>query len=154
TIQFADIQGNSIVVFGNNRVAFTSVISGPSLGGNNSGIWATDANGELQLLALSGDLVPTNEGNIYLGGGIFLQHGSGGDGRPTGGNRLGQLTFLDGSIDAHAFRVTLEETATLQFQPASNALILSWSAGYSLQANGTLSPQSWSDVQGGSPQSV
>lgn len=154
TIQFADIQGNSLVIFGNNRVAFTSVLNGPSLGANNSGIWATDAQGQLQLLALSGDLIPTSEGNIYLGGGLFLQHGSGSDGRPSGGNRLGQLTLLDGSIDSHAFRVTLEESATLQFERLPNAITLSWPSGYGLQSNRTLSPLTWTDVAGGSPQTL
>ncbi len=154
SIQFADIQGNSLVVFGDNRLAFTAVLSGTELGANNNGIWATDALGDLQLLALSGDLVPTSDGNIQLGGGIFLQHGSGSDGRPTGGNRNGQITFLDGSIDAHAFRVTLEETATLQFHRAPNALAFTWPTGFSLQTSRTLSPQSWTDEPGESPKTV
>ncbi len=81
------------------QVAFSASLSGPGVFSNNdTGIWATDLEGVLRLIAREGDpLVAgpgagTNLGKIYE---LWFKGGSGNqDGRAVGFDDLGQVAFM------------------------------------------------------------
>jgi hypothetical protein len=67
---------------------------------NDRGIWATDANGMLQLIVREGDLLEVTPGDFRtVQGFIFAGHSGNGDGRPSGFNDQGQIVFVAGFTD-------------------------------------------------------
>ncbi len=99
-VVFDDFQfvGNP-VLNGAGQTAFKVFLTGPGIDfTNDQGIWATDPNGELTLIARTGELFDVNDDplidDLRTISGIILTTGSGGeDGRPTSFNDAGQLAF-------------------------------------------------------------
>ncbi len=80
------------------QIAFTASLSGPGVhSGNDSGIWATDDRGLLQLIAREGSPLMAGEGDVTNLGTItdlFFRGGSGNqDGRASGFNDFGHVAF-------------------------------------------------------------
>jgi hypothetical protein len=158
-INFTSLLGDAVVVFGANRVALKTGISGPGVTGgvNDSGLWITDDQGTLQLAArIGGDPVTTDLGNLFLGGAFVLQHGTGRDGLASSGNRQNQLAILNNGFNpSYVFLLTVgtptPPSPTLNFGFSGGRLTLSWPAGNKLQRSDTLSPISWGDLNVSSP---
>ena len=94
-VVFGNVGGYSgLVLNGAGQIAFYSDLTenGVDVGG---GIWATDRNGELQLIARDGDLLEVAPGDfrtVDLGLHVFTPTGNS-DGRVSFFNNLGQLAF-------------------------------------------------------------
>ncbi len=107
---------DQVVMFGNNRVAFVGQVTGPGIVGsptssaNDSGIWVTDDHGNLTLLARRGSPLITATGAVTPTNYFALTGGSGRDGKPSGGNRVGQLAFANG---VKTYRVTYAQPVPL-----------------------------------------
>ena len=89
------------VLNGAGQIAFRSSLTGTGVGGsNNRGIWATGPDGQLHLVARTGDPFdvsndPLNPDLRTIFGTLTLVTGSGSeDGRPTSFNDAGQLVFF------------------------------------------------------------
>jgi hypothetical protein len=158
-VNFTSLLGDAVVVFGANRVAVKTGISGPGVSGgvNDSGLWITDDQGNLQLAArIGGDPVTTDIGNLSLGGAFVLQHGTGRDGLASSGNRRDQLAVLNNGFNpSYLFVLTTgtptPPSPTLNFSFSGGGLTLSWPAGNKLQRTDTLSPINWGDLNVTSP---
>jgi hypothetical protein len=98
-------------IFGDNRVAFVGRVTGAGIvtNQNDTGVWYTDANGSVQLLARAGDALATTTNSYTMTTSFLLQGGSGRDGRPAAGNRNNQFVFANGT---NTFRVTLADGVT------------------------------------------
>jgi hypothetical protein len=158
-VNFTSLLGDAVVVFGANRVAVKTGISGPGVTGgvNDSGLWITDDQGNLQLAArIGGDPVTTDLGNLSLGGAFVLQHGTGRDGLASSGNRRDQLAILNNGFNpSYVFLLTvgtpIPPSPKLNFDFSGGRLTLSWPAGNKLQRTDTLSPINWGDLDVSSP---
>jgi len=162
-INFNSLVSDGVVIFGTNRVALKTGISGPGVtaGVNDGGLWITDDQGNLQLVArIGGDPVPTDIGDISLGGAFVLQHGTGRDGLSSSGNRSDQLAiYNNGFLNAsYVFMLTVGTPAPraplLNFSFSGGSLTFNWPPGYKLQYTGSLSPTNWVNLATNSPLSV
>lgn len=148
---------DQLVMFGNNRVAFVGQVAGggvvtnPPAAANDSGIWVTDDSGNLTLLARRGTPIVTTAGSKASTNYFWLQGGSGRDGKPSGGNRVGQLAFANGT---NTFRVTFAQPTALQLnQPVlvSGQVQLTFATQtgktYYLQVTTNLASNTWSNVR-------
>jgi hypothetical protein len=86
------------------QLAFSGTLKGSSVNTSNDiGIWATDVNGVLQLIAREGDMLEVAPSQFRTINGLEFSVGSSGngDGRPSGFNDVGQVafsaTFTDGT---------------------------------------------------------
>lgn len=148
---------DQLVMFGNNRVAFVGQVTGPgitsspSASADDSGIWVTADSGSLTLLARRGTPLTTTAGVKPVPGYFALQGGSGLDGKPSGGNRAGQLAFGNGT---NTFRATFAQA----LPPSLNApnlvgaqlqLTFTTENGktYTLQWSTNLASIGWGDLQ-------
>jgi hypothetical protein len=110
----------ALVLNAQGQVAFSAFVTGGGIDfGNDLGIWATDLDGQLQLIAREGDtfeIAPGDSRTIqYLG---FVAGSGNEDGLPSGFNDLGQLAFMasftDGSSGIFVSNlVAIPEPATL-----------------------------------------
>lgn len=129
------------VVFGNlgsfalngpGQIAFHGFLTGPGLDGtNNQGIWATDPDGVVTLIARFGDLFDVNNDPLIDDfktiSALSLFNISGEEtGRPSSFNNIGQLTFRLGFTDGSEgiFVATIPEPATLVVFVVGAGLIL------------------------------
>jgi hypothetical protein len=150
---------DQVVVFGNNRVAFigqgvgSGVTSSPSTSANDSAIWVSDDNGgTLNLLTRRGSALVTTSGARMPTNYFGLQGGCAGrDGKPSGGNRVGQLAFVNGPT---TYRVSYPQPLTVVmnkpiFVAGQMQLTFATVAGksYHLQVNTNLVSTNWTDVQ-------
>ena len=150
---------DQLVMFGNNRVAFVGqvvgpgITSSPSTTANDSGIWVSDDNGgTLSLLTRRGSVLATTSGNRTPTNYFGLQGGCAGrDGKPSGSNRVGQLTFVNGVT---TYRVTYPPPLTAALnKPVLVAgqmqVAFATVSGktYHLQVNTNLATTNWTDVQ-------
>jgi hypothetical protein len=162
-VVFNSLLGDNVAIFGTNRVAVRTGISGPGVTGgvNDNGLWITDDQGNLQLVGRSnGDPVHTDIGDVILGASTIVQHGTGRDGLTSSGNRRDQLAIFDSSV-AGASRVYLLTAGTpapagvvLTNSFNRGGLTLAWPNGYKLQRTDTLSPINWGDINAASPYAV
>jgi len=158
-VNFASIPGDAVVLFGTNRVAIRAFISGPgvSAGVDDKGLWITDDQGNLQLVARLADTIHTDLGDKVMGGDFLLQHGTGQDGLSSSGNRHDQLAvYNNGFVNAsYAYLLNIGSLApvapVLNYSLNRGSLTLSWPAGYTLQYSATLPPTTWSDFNVASP---
>ncbi len=87
------------------QTAFLASLTGSGVDSTNDrGIWATDSNGDLQLIAREGDPLQVAPGDLRTVGGLGVDTGlengaSNSDGRPTFFNNRGQLAFWAGFTD-------------------------------------------------------
>ena len=95
-INFGSFDTPTLALNGAGQTVFLAYLTGSSVNiTNNTGIWATDKNGTLQLIARSGDLFEVALGDFRTIRGLGIVGGTGnGDGRPSGFNDQGQLAFL------------------------------------------------------------
>ena len=148
---------DQLVMFGNNRVAFVGQVNGPSItnsgtsGANDSGIWVTDDDGNLTLLARRGTPIVTTTVTKSATNYFALQGGSGRDGKPSSGNRAGQLAFANGT---NTFRVTFAQPVALVMNSPvvmGNQVQFSFATQtgktYYVQVSSSLSAPSWSNAQ-------
>ncbi len=150
---------DQVVMFGNNRVAFVGQVAGPGIIGsptnsaNDSGIWVTDDNGNLTLLTRRGSPLITTTVTNTPANYFALQGGSGRDGKPSGGNRLGQLAFANGT---NTFRATYPIPLPLFLNKpvfVGNQIQLTFATAndgktYHVQVSTDVAnPNSWGDVQ-------
>ena len=88
---------------GSGQIAFRAALNGSGVGSTNDrGIWATDRNWRLRLIARAGDQLEVAPGDFRTLSDINFSSASGNsDGRSSGFNNLGQLvywaSFMDGS---------------------------------------------------------
>lgn len=94
-VTFLIIDSSSVVLNDAGQIAFVAFLSGTGVNSmNNSGIWATDRNGDLQLIARAGELLEISPGNLRTISSLSLVgHTGNGDGKPSGFNNRGQLAF-------------------------------------------------------------
>jgi hypothetical protein len=160
-ITFQSLPGDGVILFGTNRVALKAFITGPGVtpGVTDKGLWMTDNQGDLQLVAQIGDLVTTDLGDTLLGGDFVLQHGTGRDGLSSSGNRRDQLAiYNNGFVNAsYVYLLTVGTPAppsvTLGYTYSAGTLTLSWPSGFKLQTNPGLATTNWADVNVAPPHS-
>ncbi len=90
------------IMNGAGQTAFFSTLSGPGVNfTNNAGIWATDPDGDVVLVARLGDPFQVGPGDIRTIGLLDLQvkRTGGQDGLPSSFNDAGELTFIVGFTD-------------------------------------------------------
>lgn len=90
---------DSPVLNARGQIAFTGYLSGSGVnGGNDTGIWATNDKGVLQLIARTGDVLDIDDResvNLRIINELWFAAESGNaDGRASGFNDLGQLAFM------------------------------------------------------------
>lgn len=99
------------------EVAFVAPLAGPGVDyTNNSGLWATDLSGNLQLLARNGDLFDVGSGDMRTLAGLSIGGGSfGTDGRQSVFNATGQLAFRASFTDGSSgvFVTTIPEPSSI-----------------------------------------
>jgi hypothetical protein len=143
---------DQLVMFGNNRVAFVGqVTGGPSPGANDSGIWVTGDAGDLTLLARRGSPLTTTTITATPTNYFALEGGSGRDGKPSGGNRMGQLAFANG---VNTYRVTYPQPLALALNPPvlrGGQVQLSFSTvagtNYYVQWRANLAGTGWANIR-------
>jgi hypothetical protein len=99
------------------QVAFQATLRTASVPISHQGIWATDPNGVLRLVVLSGDTYELSPGNpLRLGAGLtFLGGSSGSDGRPSAFNARGEIAFAAvffGGVEALFVAAAVPEPAS------------------------------------------
>lgn len=102
-VTFDAFVGATVVLNNNGQTAFWANLVGPgvdSTNNNDSGIWAQDSAGNLQLIAREGDLLDVSDDplapDLRTISVLSWPNGNTGnsDGRPSGFNDLGQLAFV------------------------------------------------------------
>jgi hypothetical protein len=104
-VNFSSFDFSFPVLNGAGQTAFRGFLTGSGVdSSNNTGLWATDLNGDLQLIVRAGDLFDVNDDplievlrTVSLVG--FFGGIGGEDGRGTGFNDAGQLAFRLGFTD-------------------------------------------------------
>jgi hypothetical protein len=86
----------TLVLNAQGQVAFAATLTGDGVDiSNDRGIWATDPDGQLQLIARTGDALQIAPGDSRTIDYLAFVGGSGNeDGRPSGFNDFGQLAFV------------------------------------------------------------
>lgn len=158
-VNFQSIPGDAVVIFGDNRIAIRALISGPGVVGgvNDKGLWMTDNQGSLQLVARLGEVASTDLGSQLMLGDFVLQHGTGQDGLASSGNRSDQLAVYNNGVvnQSYAYLLTVgtpvPPSPTLTYAFTNDGLTFDWPAGYKLQSSPTLSSKSWGDLSSAPP---
>lgn len=113
---FGDFFNGLFNINPNGQVAFTAALSGPGVTtANDSGLWATDHLGALQLIAREGDLLEVMPGDFRtIASASMLSFTSGVDGNRSTFNSNGELVFWAGFTDGSngIFVATVPEPAT------------------------------------------
>jgi hypothetical protein len=95
-VMFVNLLSNPPTLNAAGQTAFLASVGGSGIdGSNNEGLWATDRQGALQLIVRDGDQIevaPSDFRTIQFLG--FTANSGNGDGRPSGFNDRGQITFV------------------------------------------------------------
>ncbi|HMP04970.1 MAG TPA: hypothetical protein PJ982_01365, partial [Lacipirellulaceae bacterium] len=143
-VTFAGFGGQQQLVLNHaGQVAFMAALSGNGLNpSTQKGIWATDHNGELQLIVRTGSQIEVAAGEFRTVIDLQFVGGSGNqDGRPSGFNDRGQLafsaTFVGGVSGVFVSNAVAEPSAYGDFNgdgAVNGADLLAWQRGESPEA--------------------
>lgn len=131
------------------QIAFQARLGGGGVGSsNNLGIWATDRNGVLHLIARTGDKLEIAPGDFPTISNLdLIANTDNGDGGPSGFNNLGQLAFW-ASFNGSTSGVFVSNVVAIP-EPSSLLLTALAAAGLlkSRRLRGQLSMNIWRSAQ-------
>jgi hypothetical protein len=112
-VNFSDLDYPALNSAG--QIAFRAKVTGDGVDfSNDRGIWATDRDGALQLIARTGDLVEVAPGDFRTLGSIdFIPVSANSDGRRSAFNNVGQLAFWASFTDGSQGVFVSNEVATV-----------------------------------------